>query len=134
MHHRWQRRKYYLGGGRAVWEELWLMVILLNLDKRFRFGIAVLILNVSPHLSSVFICHSAFIILDIQNACPGLLQFAEISLQDVVCPASRSLLFSFHLHMVKRKYKFLRHDLLLRRGYLNLLQLLSLLSSCRLHP
>lgn len=134
MQHRWQRRKYYLGGDRAVWERLWLMVIFLNLDKRFHFGIAILILNASPHLSLVFICHCVFLIWDIQNACPRLLQFAEIPLQDVVCPASRSLLFSFHLHMVKRKYRFLRHDLLLWRGYLNLLQLLSLLSFLQAVP
>lgn len=61
MQHRWRRRKYYLGGGRAVWEGLWLMVILLNLDKRFHFGVAILILNASPHLSLVFICHCVFI-------------------------------------------------------------------------
>lgn len=44
-----------------MWEGLWLMVILLNLDKRFHFGVAILILNASPHLSLVFICHCVFI-------------------------------------------------------------------------
>lgn len=58
-----------------------------------------------------------------------LLQVAEIFLQGVVCLTSTSLLFSFNLHTVKRKYRFPRHDLLLRKGYLNLLQLLSLLSA-----
>lgn len=64
-------------------------------------------------------CHRYFFavvyLLVTENACPRLLQVAEIFLQDVVCLTSRSLLFSFNLHMVKRKYRFLRHDLLLRR-------------------
>lgn len=95
-----------------MWEGLWLGVILLNLDKRFHFGIAILILNASPLLSLVFVV-VVVCLLAAENACPRLLQVAEIFLQDVVCLASRSPLFSFHVHMVKRKYRFLRHDLLL---------------------
>lgn len=93
-----------------MWEELWLMVILLNLGKCFHFGIAILILNASPHFSLVFVTVG---LLDIENASPRLLQQPEVSLEDVVCSASRSLLFSFHFRMVKRKYRFLRQDLLL---------------------
>lgn len=44
-----------------MWEGLWLRVILLNLDKHFHFGIAILILNVSPLLSLVFVCCCVFI-------------------------------------------------------------------------
>lgn len=44
-----------------MWEGLWLGVILLNLDKRFHFGIAILTLNASPLLSLVFVCCSVFI-------------------------------------------------------------------------
>lgn len=104
-------KELLLGRGQSsVGRVVAVMVILLILDKCFHFGVAILILNASPHFSLVFVTVS---LLDIENASSRLLQLAEVSLEDVVCSASRSLLFSFHFRMVKRKYRFLSHDLLL---------------------
>lgn len=43
------------GRGQSSWEGLWLGVILLSLGKHFHFGIAILILNVSPLSALLFV-------------------------------------------------------------------------------
>lgn len=124
MQHRWRRRKYCWGGGRAVREGLWLLIILLNLDQCLHFGIAVFLLSLSPRLSLVFLCHPVFSgyweSRGTETRCPFRMWCTQ--------PAG-----PFHLLMVKRKDRFLRHDPVLHSGgSLNLLPLLSPLSFHRL--
>lgn len=72
-------------------------IIFLNRDKHFSLWNSYLNSDcVTSLVTGVFV----FITLDISNAWPRLLQFAEIFPWDLVCKANRLLLVSFYLHLV----------------------------------